>query len=282
MPAAAQRPHAHRRGVRSRRAPSRLRKGENRAGIQASRNRRLHCRYLSRLQGGLRARGCGRGDDLLAGLLACARRLHRHLRRKGGVAAETVHADDQGRPSPRQPREALQHRDAGRFAAAQLEPVQGRVRGRAEGRDRQGQARGGWHWPRQGRRYRGGGAGAQDVRLRDMARSDGSDGAVQLDALPHAGPQEDLVASGLDPARPLRLGHDHELGRAPSRHRALGPRCGGARRRDRHLRVDGSLRRQALERPHDLRSALLVQRRHDGRACVRQVPERREVHRRER
>ena len=54
---------------------------------------------------------------------------------------------------------------------------------------------------------------------------------LQRDARPRAGPQEDREPSGLDSDGAVRLGHDHQLGRAPDRHCAVGPRQGRLRPR---------------------------------------------------
>ena len=194
------------RDLRRRRAPRRVRQERGRAPL-LRRGRAARGVGLGRLPCDARGGSVDRRGDALhprpsarggGVLLPC--------RGQARLPPEAVRADDPGGQGHRQPRDG---QGAGRRVAALAPPVPPGGPAGAQWAHRQGRPRRGGTRLRQARRLAQAGEGAHHLRLRRLAWTDGRLRAVQLDALPQPGPPPHRRPSGLDPARALRLGHDH-------------------------------------------------------------------------
>ena len=193
--------------------------------------------------------------------------------RQGRLPAEAGVADDRRRARAERRRPPLRAHLPDRQPAALVAAVPLRRGAGAQRPHRPAEDGGGRPARRSVRRRRTGDAGAEEPELRHVARLDAGR-ALHREARPSA---ERLRPSGLAALRAVRRRHDHRLGRAPHRQRALGH---GHRihRPGRGLGHGGVPDEGPVGRPRPFqdRGALRQRRAHDRQ---RRLPERHQVHR---
>ena len=177
--------------------------------------RRRRLRQLSRAA---RQQGRRRGRHQHARSLARDHRDRRRAGRQGRLPAEAGVADDRRGARAQRRRAPLGPHLPDRQPAALVTAVPLRRGAGAQRTHRRSEDRGGRPARRSVRRRRADDAGAEEPELRHVARLDAG-GALHREARASAGR---LRPAGLAALRAVRRRHDHRLGRAPHRQRALG------------------------------------------------------------